>query len=108
MVPVNQMLIAKQLHLSAFAYGARLWRPALASVVMAAALMLLKRQFTLGFETHLFVAALVLCVALGAIVYGVTLYALWCWSSRPNGAERACLDRAEQLLRKFGWQRKLA
>lgn len=108
MVPVNQRLIARQLHLSAFAYGARLWRPALASLVMAAVILLLKRQLTLGHETHLFVAALLLCVAVGAIVYGATLYALWRCSSRPNGAERACLDRAEQLVRKCGWRVTLA
>lgn len=102
MVPVNQMLIARQLHLSAFDYAARLWRPALASLAMAAALLLLKRQFALGHETHLYVAALLLCVLLGAVVYAIALYALWRLAARPPGAERACLERAEQLLRKCG------
>jgi O-antigen/teichoic acid export membrane protein len=107
MVPVNQLLIAKQLQLSALAYGARLWRPVVASLLMVIALLGLKRQLTLANETHAYVLALLLCVAVGAVVYGAALYLLWRLSSRPEGAERTCLERAEQVCRKFGLRLRL-
>ena len=108
MVPVNQVLIARQLHLSAFAYGARLWRPALASLVMAFALLVLKRQLAPANEAHAYVLALLLCVAAGAAVYAATLYLLWRMSGRPDGVERACLDRVGDAVRKFGSRLNLA
>jgi O-antigen/teichoic acid export membrane protein len=107
MVPVNQVLIARQLQLSVAGYAARLWRPVLAALVMALALVAIKRQLHLGGETHAYVLALLLCVAAGALVYAATLYLLWRLSARPEGAERACLDRAEQVFRKFGLHLKL-
>jgi lipopolysaccharide exporter len=102
MVPVNQVLIAKQLQLSATAYAARLWRPALAALMMTLAVWTIKRQLTLPNETHAYILALLLCVAVGALVYAVSLYALWHLVGRPVGAERECLLRAEQVLRKIG------
>jgi lipopolysaccharide exporter len=108
MVPVNQVLIAKQLDLSARGYAARLWRPFVAASAMAMAVFALKRQLTLGNETHTYVLALLLCVAVGAAVYAVTLYALWRMASRPAGAEQVCLVRAEQLLQRVGLKVALA
>jgi lipopolysaccharide exporter len=108
MVPVNQVLIAKQLDLSARGYAARLWRPFVAASAMAMAVFALKRQLTLGNETHTYVLALLLCVAVGAAVYAVTLYALWRTASRPAGAEQVCLLRAEQLLQRVGLKVALA
>jgi lipopolysaccharide exporter len=108
MVPVNQVLVAKQLHLSSSAYAARLWRPGLAALTMALAVFVIKRQLTLGTETHAYILALLLCVTAGAVVYAVTLYALWHITGRPEGAERECLLRAEQVLRKVGLTWKLA
>jgi lipopolysaccharide exporter len=107
MVPVNQVLIAKQLRLSAVGYAARLWRPALAALLMAMAVAGVKRYLALGNETHAYVLALLLCCAAGAVVYAVSLYALWRLSGRPEGAERACLGRVEQVLRKCGMSLKL-
>jgi lipopolysaccharide exporter len=102
MVPVNQVLIATQLKLSTFGYTARLWRPALASLLMACAVLAVKRHLPIGNETHLLIVSLLLAVAAGAVVYAVALYVLWHLSSRPAGAERECLARAEQVCRKLG------
>jgi O-antigen/teichoic acid export membrane protein len=106
MVPVNQVLISRQLRLSALAYAARLWRPALASCVMAMAVLAVKRQLNLANATdkatHAYVLALLLCVAVGAVVYAAAVYLLWRLSSRPEGAESACLYRAGQVVRKLG------
>jgi lipopolysaccharide exporter len=108
MVPVNQMLVARQLDLSSSAFAARLWRPGLAALLMALAVFTLKREFTLGNQTHAYVLGLLLCVAVGAIVYAGALYVLWHLAGRPEGAERECLLRAEQVLRKAGLKWKLA
>jgi lipopolysaccharide exporter len=107
MVPVNQMLVAKQLKLSSMAYAARLWRPGLAALAMALFVFVLKRQLTLANETHTYILALLLCVAVGALVYSGTLYLLWHLTGRPEGAEHECLLRGEQMLRKFGLNWKL-
>jgi hypothetical protein len=48
------------------------------------------------------VLALLLCVAVGAAIYAGSLYLLWRMSGRPDGAERACLDRAGAAVRKLG------
>jgi lipopolysaccharide exporter len=102
MVPVNQVLITRQLRLSLKGYTARLWRPFVASLVMTLTLFALKRTLPLGQGTGAYVLALLLCVAVGAIVYSLTLYLLWRLASRPDGAERVCLERCEQLLRRLG------
>jgi lipopolysaccharide exporter len=107
MVPVNQVLIARQLRLSTLGYAARLWRPALAALLMAAAVHGVKNQLTVSNETHAYVLALLLCSAVGAAVYAITLYLLWHLSGRPEGAERACLQKAEQAARKVGLNLKL-
>lgn len=102
MAPVNQYLIARQLHLSTWSYARQLWRPFAAACVMAAAVIALKRQMPVEVDTGSYVTALLLCVVIGAVVYAASLYLFWRLSSKPNGAERYCLDRAEQVLRKFG------
>jgi lipopolysaccharide exporter len=107
MVPVNQVLIHKQLNLSALGYAARLWRPAAAVALMTLAVHAIKRNLTLGNETHTYILALLLCVAAGALVYALSLYVFWHLSGRPAGAEKECLLRAEQALRKFGLGLKL-
>jgi lipopolysaccharide exporter len=107
MVPVNQVLIHKQLNLSTMGYAARLWRPAAAVVLMTLAVHAVKRQLTLGAGTYAYVLALLLCIAVGALVYSLSLYLLWHLSGRPEGAEKECLLRAEQALRKFGLSLKL-
>ncbi len=107
MAPVNQVLIHKQLNLSTMGYAARLWRPAAAVVLMTLAVHAVKRQLTLGAETYAYVLALLLCIAVGAVVYSLSLYLLWHLSGRPEGAEKECLLRAEQALRKFGLSLKL-
>lgn len=107
MVPVNQYLIAKQLRLSAVRYAGRLWRPFVAACTMGAGVIVLKGRLSVGPETHSYVIALLLCIAAGAMIYAATLYLLWRLASKPSGAERYCLDRAEHVLRKFGLSWKL-
>ncbi|WP_426173137.1 lipopolysaccharide biosynthesis protein [Massilia sp. TWR1-2-2] len=107
MVPVNQILIHRQLNLSVLGYAARLWRPTAAVALMTLAVYAVKHQLTLGTQTHTYVLALLLCIAVGALVYSVSLYALWRLSGRPEGAEKECLLRAEQALRKAGLGLKL-
>lgn len=107
MVPVNQSLMARQLQLSMRVYASRLWRPALASLLMAAFLRTIRSQLNLGQETHLYVVALICAVLAGALLYGVVLYILWRVSGRPEGAEKVCLMRMVQVLGKIGLRPKL-
>lgn len=102
MAPINQAMIAHRLKLSLRAYLARLWRPLAAALAMALALLAAKHALVLEHSTPAYVLALLCGVALGALVYGAVLYALWRISGRPDGAERVCLGQFEQLARRFG------
>lgn len=98
MVPVNQALIARQLQLSSIAYAARLWRPFVASSVMAVTILAVKWQLQTAVNTPANVISLLLAVGLGVLVYAAALYTLWRLSSRPDGPEQICLDRLGNLM----------
>jgi lipopolysaccharide exporter len=102
MLPINQALIARQLQLSLKGYGARLWRPFVAALIMAFTIYVLKRNFSLEHQSAAYVLALLCYITLGAAVYICALYVLWRMASRPDGAERFCLVRAEELMHKAG------
>lgn len=101
MMPVNQWLITRQLQLTAFGYLARTWRPTAAGIVMAAALLGFKLALPVS-GTASYVAALLASVAVGAVVYGLTLFVLWRLSGKPEGPERVCLNGIERLLGRAG------
>jgi O-antigen/teichoic acid export membrane protein len=102
MIPVNQVLIAKHLNLSAIDFCAKLLRPLLASLVMGGVIWSVKTRLDLQSESAPFALALILCVAVGAATYSFVLYGLWRLASRPTGAERFCFLKAETTLRKLG------
>jgi lipopolysaccharide exporter len=108
MIPVNQSLIARCLDLSPLEFGKRLVRPLLAASVMAGALLLLKQTFTLHRVTFEYVLALLFCIAVGAVVYGVTIFVLWRLAGAPEGPEHFVVLKLEQLLAKAGIKLKLA
>lgn len=104
MVPVNQVLIARQLQLSVKEYSARLWRPFVAAAIMTAAIYLFKQNFSLSHDSAQYVMALLITVAFGAVVYTGSLYVLWRLAHKPDGAEKFCLSQAERMLQKFGFR----
>ncbi|MEN3278794.1 MAG: hypothetical protein V7631_4584, partial [Massilia sp.] len=54
-----------------------------------------------------YVLALLLCVAVGALTYGATLYLLWRLANSPHGLERYGFGRVETVLGKAGIRVKL-
>jgi lipopolysaccharide exporter len=108
MIPVNQALIARCLKLSPTEFGKRLVRPLLAGLAMAGVLMLVKQTFTLEPVTLDYVLALLFCVAVGAVVYGTTIFVLWRLAGAPEGPEHFVVLKLEQLLAKVGIKLTLA
>lgn len=108
MIPVNQFLIARCLDLSATQFLKKLFRPLIASLVMAAVLLALKSMFTLRPVTYEYVLALLLCVAVGALVFGISVYAMWRLAKAPEGPEHFCAQKLDQLLAKVGIKLNLA
>ena len=108
MIPVNQTLIARCLDLSATEFGKRLVRPLISALVMAGVIMLLKHTFTLRHVTLDYVLALLLCVAVGALVYGTTVYALWRLAGAPEGPEHFVVLKLQHYLAKAGIKLNLA
>jgi lipopolysaccharide exporter len=97
LIPLNQILIAKCLKLSATEFFTRIVRPLVASIVMGCAVLVIKSRLDLAP-----VLALTVCVVAGALLYACFLYLLWSLVSRPNGPERFCFSKIEDILRKLG------
>ena len=83
MVPVNQVLIARQLQLSAFGYAARLWRPALAVAGDGPGAVRHQAPADAGQRDPSPMCWRCCCACGGAMVYAATLYLLWRLSARP-------------------------
>ncbi|QYF95065.1 lipopolysaccharide biosynthesis protein [Massilia sp. PAMC28688] len=102
MIPVNQTLIARSLQLSGTDFLRKIMRPLVAALLMGGAIMLLKSSFALDKVTHQYVLALLLCVAVGALVYGGAVYLLWRLAGAPEGPEEFVVQKVELVLRKAG------
>lgn len=102
MIPVNQVLVARCLNLSGTTFLRELVRPLAASGVMALVVLGLKSQLVLRHETLDYVLALLLCVAVGALVYTAVLYGLWRLSARSDGMERHAFLTLQTILGKAG------
>lgn len=78
----------RRFHIPARAVLARLWRPVLGSLVMAAAILLIGPGHRAPeTDTIALIVALLAAVTLGAMVFVGSVAALWLISGRPNGAE---------------------
>lgn len=102
MIPLNQILIARALSLRPTAFGARLVRPLIAALAMAACVLLLKSQLHLRPLTLHYLLALLLCAAAGALTYVLMLYVLWRGAGRPDGAERFAFEKLQGALARAG------
>lgn len=107
MIPVNQVMVARCLKLSATQFGRELVRPLIASAAIVAAVLAVKSQLVLGRETLEYVFALLLCSAVGALAYAVALYAVWRLWGRPDGTERHAFGQLQGLLAKIGLRVRL-
>jgi O-antigen/teichoic acid export membrane protein len=88
MMPLNYWLIRRELDLRTRDIVAALWRPVVASAAMAWCVSAARSGLSL--EPGIPSAALL--VAIGAMVYFATVFALWALVARPVGAESASLD----------------
>lgn len=102
MIPVNQAMVAQCLGLGYTQFCRALVRPLIASGAIGAAVFAVKSQLTLRQHSLDYVLALLLCAAVGALVYVIVLYAVWRLWKRPDGAERHAFGQLEKLLRKAG------
>jgi hypothetical protein len=90
------------LKISAREYATKLSRPFAACAVMAVAVYGIKIFVDPEPQLAALLSALLLCVVGGGLTYSLVLYGLWRFAARPDGAERFCLSRMEQLLARAG------
>ena len=102
MIPVNQAMVAECLGLNATQFCRALVRPLIASAAIAMVVLAIKSQLVLRHHTLDYALALLLCAAVGALVYVIVLYAVWRAWKRPDGAERHAFAQVETLLGKAG------
>jgi hypothetical protein len=96
-VPVNFALAARLLDLRFGNVVAVLWRPLVASGLMAMAILAAFPRSAERIGTWANVQALATAVTLGALVYALLSYIAWRVTGRPDGAERWLLDRLQAL-----------
>jgi hypothetical protein len=87
-MPLNYWLIQRELGLRTRQVADRLWRPLLGSAAMAWSVSAARSSLSLQAD----VAGAALLVAIGAMVYFATVFALWALVARPVGAESASLE----------------
>lgn len=107
MIPINQVLVARCLDLNGSTFMRELVRPLAAASIMALAILALKSQLVLRHETLDYVLALLLCVAVGALVYVMVLYVLWRLFAQNGGIERHAFLTLQGMLGKAGIRIKL-
>jgi hypothetical protein len=75
------------------------WRPVVATVAMAAAVLGVMQLWGSPPEIYMLVLHALTLAALGAVVYTVALLAIWIACGRPAGAEPAVLSLVESRAR---------
>jgi O-antigen/teichoic acid export membrane protein len=99
-VPVNFALAARLLDLRFGDVVAVLWRPLIASGLMAMAILAAFPRSAERIGTWANVQALATAVTFGALIYALLIYIAWRVTGRPDGAERWLLDRCLSLWRR--------
>jgi lipopolysaccharide exporter len=98
---VSLPILLRSLRLGVVEYVASLWRPLLASGVGAAAVHLAVGATGLADTLGGAIGRLAIGLAVGAVVYPLTLWVLWRLSGRPAGVELMAGTRIASALRKF-------
>ncbi len=99
--PVNYYTLSRLLGVRPQDALARFWRPAAASALMWLFVEGLRRALPVAATSAGAAAELVLCIAVGAIVYVSAVLLLWRLSGRHAGAEVFALERARALIRRY-------
>ena len=86
-LPLIYMETRQAVNLPISAIGGLVWRPTLGGIVMYIAIKLLHPE---GLEWA--TLRLACDIAIGASVYGATIFILWLLSKRPQGAEQICIN----------------
>jgi O-antigen/teichoic acid export membrane protein len=91
-MPVNYVVVARRLHLSAHELLGLVWRPVISTGCMAAAVSMASDSLdSIGLSAA--GAQLIGCVLVGAIVYPLSLVAFWRIAGYPEGAEKVLFNR---------------
>jgi len=97
-LPVSYWILLRELELGFRPLLARLWRPLVATAVMAVAVRSVLLQLQMPATQAPRVGFLLLIVLAGVVAYGLVLVGLWRLSAGPAGAERLVLEFARQKL----------
>jgi O-antigen/teichoic acid export membrane protein len=95
---INYPTLFRILHIPVSSYLARIWRPAIASCAMAAAVLPARELLASMNPRPGSLVRLLVLVALGVAVYASALLVLWQLAGRPDGPERSGLSIARRKL----------
>ncbi len=94
MLPIFAHSLSKTIPISYSSIGGQLWRPAVASLIMAVVVLWVRAN--IDFIPPI---ELTLCIMVGATSYSLGLAAIWWASGRPDGFERVVLTRLRSKAR---------
>jgi O-antigen/teichoic acid export membrane protein len=96
-LPINLVVVFRQLGVRTLQFLALLWRPVLASGIMLVAIRLLFPAAPPA-ETKAAIYALLVCVSVGVVTYLGVMFTLWLCCGTPPGAERWLIGYASAAV----------
>ncbi len=90
-MPLGLVLVTKKLEMSASRLSSALWRPVVATGVMALALHMILRELPEPSSELSALIQLVVCVPAGVGIYSAALISFWFVAGRPEGSESRVL-----------------
>ncbi|HET7032233.1 MAG TPA: oligosaccharide flippase family protein [Casimicrobiaceae bacterium] len=100
---VNWRIVGRSIDLSFSDVRRYLTRPIVASAMMVLAVLALQKMLPDGHAFASSLLRLVACTLTGALVYAVSLLALWRLAGKPGGAERHILDLMATAVRRVAF-----
>jgi hypothetical protein len=99
--PINLKIVARVLQMPLLSVFIAMWRPLMATAVMAVAVLLLQSAWTSAVTPADLAAHLAANVLLGMCTYASAIFCLWHIAGRPDGAGQFVLQRVQSLFLKL-------
>ena len=93
-------VVFRHLEISFVEYGARIWRPMLATSGMATVVMYVQSQFAGRHDVASALLSLGVAVPIGAVTHLLFMMALWWLCGKPDGAEKILINQVSDV---FNW-----
>jgi PST family polysaccharide transporter len=92
-------VVFKQLKITVVDYVRRIWRPVVATVLMAAVVTIIEDILGVGHDVASALLRLSIGAGIGAATYVILIVVMWWLCGRPDGGERILLNKVSGMVR---------